>query len=135
VAFLSFSTKGSGGDESPSIKNIRTALDIVRTKRPDLKIEGELQADAALIESVSERKLKSGSEIGHGKANVLVFPDLDSGNIAYKLIERLVPGAKAYGPILQGFAKPISDLSRGVDSASIEGTARIVASQVTSPQE
>ncbi len=128
VALLSFSTKGSGG-HSPSVDLIQQALPLIRAKRPLLKVEGELQADAALIEAVSVRKIGKESAIGHGKANVLVFPSLDAGNIAYKLVERLVPGAKAIGPIGQGFAKPINDLSRGASVEDIVHSALIAAAQ------
>lgn len=129
VALLSYSTKGSGGD-GDSIKTVRRALEIIKERRgDDIKVEGELQADAALIEAVSARKVKEGSDIGHGKANVLVFPDLDSGNIAYKLVERLVPGARAIGPIGQGFAKPMNDLSRGASVEDIVHSALIAALQ------
>lgn len=128
VALLSYSTKGSAGD-GDSIKKVREALVIVKKKRPDIKIEGELQADAALIEAISEKKMKGGSDIGHGKANVLVFPDLDAGNIAYKLVARLVPGAKEIGPVGQGFAKPINDVSRGADFEAIVNSAVVAAIQ------
>ncbi len=130
VAILSYSTKGSGGD-GPTIKIIRDALALVKKNRPSIKIEGELQADAALIEIVSVRKISGESAIGHGKANVLVFPDLDAGNIAYKLVERLVPGAKAIGPVGQGFAKPVNDLSRGARTEDIVHSALIAALQAT----
>ena len=99
------------------------ALAIAKVKAPDLKIDGELQGDAALSSDVAARKLKEPSDVA-GRANVLIFPDLDAGNIAYKLTQQL-SGCRAIGPILQGFAKPISDLSRGasvddiVDSASL----------------
>lgn len=128
VAFLSYSTKGSGGDDS-SIQVVREALKIVQERRPDIKVEGELQADAALIAAVSEKKIGGDSAIGHGKANVLVFPNLDAGNIAYKLVERLVPGARAIGPIGQGFAKPINDLSRGANVSAIVHSALLAALQ------
>ncbi len=126
VALLSYSTKGSGGD-SASIQSVREALAIVKTRRPDIRIEGEMQADAALIATISERKIKGESGIGHGSANVLVFPNLDAGNIAYKLVERLVPGAKAIGPIGQGFSQPINDLSRGASVEDIVDSALVAA--------
>ena len=135
VALLSYSTKGSGGDNGISIPLVREAGAIVRAKRPDIKIEEELQADAALIEAISERKVGKKSTIGHGKANVLVFPSLDAGNIAYKLVERLVPGAKAIGPIGQGFAKPINDLSRGASVEDIVHSALIAAAQAKKNRE
>lgn len=127
VALLSYSTKGSGGDSLP-IENVRKAIELVRARKPELIIDGEMQADAALVKTISDRK-SPGSVVG-GEANVLVFPSLDSGNIAYKLVECLVPGTKALGPILQGLKKPVSDLSRGVQTDDIVGIITIVASQV-----
>ncbi|MEI7709171.1 MAG: phosphate acyltransferase [bacterium] len=126
VALLSYSTKGSGNGES--VIKVKKALELVQAHRPNLIIDGEIQADAALIKSISERKAP-GSILGGG-ANVLVFPSLDSANIAYKLVEQLVPGVLALGPILQGFKKPVSDLSRGVQTGDIVGIITIVASQV-----
>ena len=129
VALLSFGTKGSGGGGG-SVALVREALERVQARRPSLVIDGELQVDAALVAGIAERKAP-GSPIA-GKANVLVFPSLDAGNIAYKLIAQLTPGAKAVGPILQGMAKPISDLSRGVKSEELVDIATIVASQAKS---
>lgn len=127
VALLSYSTHGSGGG-GQSIAKVRSALELVRKRRPELVIDGELQADAALVASISERKAP-GSSLG-GKANVLIFPSLDAANIAYKLVANLVPGSHALGPILQGMKKPMSDLSRGAGVRDIVSTAAIVASQI-----
>lgn len=126
VAFLSYSTKGSGGDNA-SIAIVRQALELVRQRRHDIIADGEIQADAALIKSISERKAP-GNLVG-GNANVLIFPSLDAANIAYKLVECLLPEAHALGPVLQGMAKPISDVSRGVKTDDIVHIATIVASQ------
>ncbi len=124
VAMLSFSTKGSG--KHPLIDKVIEATKIAKEKKPELLIDGELQADAALIPSIGERKAPN-SKIA-GKANVLIFPDLNSGNIAYKLVERLAK-AEAIGPISQGMRKPINDLSRGCSAEDIVNVVAITVLQ------
>jgi phosphate acetyltransferase len=124
VAMLSFSTKGSASHEM--VDRVVNATRIAREMAPDLMIDGELQADAALIESIGQKKAP-GSKIA-GKANVLIFPDLNCGNIAYKLTQRLAH-AEAIGPVLQGMAAPINDLSRGCSVSDIVSLIAITANQ------
>ena len=124
VALLSYSTNGSG--TGPGVDLVKQATNIVKSAHSDLIIEGEIQADAAINPSVSFQKNPK-SLLG-GKANILIFPDLNSGNIAYKLVERL-SGAKAYGPISQGIAKPVNDLSRGCSVDDIVTTIAITSVQ------
>ena len=121
---LSYSTLGSASGEL--VEKVVEATKIVREKNPSLAIEGELQLDAAIVPSVAASKAPN-SKVA-GKANTLIFPDLQAGNIGYKLVQRLA-GAEAYGPILQGFAKPISDLSRGCSVEDIVVTSAITLAQ------
>lgn len=124
VAMLSFSTMGSASHEF--VDKVRKATEIAKAQRPDLAIDGELQLDAALVEDVAQ--LKAPNSPVAGKANVLVFPDLQSGNIGYKLVQRFA-NAEAVGPICQGFAKPINDLSRGCSAEDIVNVVAITAVQ------
>ncbi|MFQ6023375.1 MAG: phosphate acetyltransferase [Acidiferrobacterales bacterium] len=125
VALLSFSTKGSA--HHAHVDKVTEALAIARARAPGLAIDGELQADSALIARVAAMKVKGESPVA-GKANVLIFPNLDAGNIAYKLTQYMA-GARAIGPVLQGFAKPVSDLSRGASIDDIIVTAAILLAQ------
>ena len=126
VAMLSFSTKGSGGDH-PNVLKVREALALVKARDPELLIDGEIQLDTAVIPSVTDTKAP-GSPI-KGKVNVLVFPDLQSGNIGAKLVQRFAK-TESFGPFLQGFAKPISDLSRGAFVEEIINTCAMTLAQV-----
>lgn len=124
VALLSYSTKGSAKGEL--VDKVTSALQLVKASHPDLSIDGELQADAALVPTVADLKAP-GSAVA-GKANVLIFPDLQAGNIGYKLVQRLA-GAEAIGPICQGFNKPVNDLSRGCSSEDVVNVVAMTALQ------
>jgi len=125
VAMLSFSTKGSA--IHPRVDKVTEATRIAKKKAPKFSIDGELQGDSALVEKTAKKKMKGGTGKVGGKANVLIFPDLDAGNISYKLVQTLAK-ANAYGPILQGFNRPVSDLSRGAKVDDILGVIAIVSS-------
>lgn len=124
VAMLSHSTLGSA--KHPDVEKVTKAVEIAKTNYPQIELDGEFQFDAAIVPSVAEKKAPNSKVAGH--ANVLIFPDLDSGNIAYKITERLAH-AKAYGPITQGLAKPVNDLSRGCNEFDIAGVVAITAFQ------
>ncbi|MGN0286846.1 MAG: phosphate acetyltransferase [Atopobiaceae bacterium] len=124
VAMLSFSTKGSAKGDVPT--KVQEATELAHQKNPDLALDGDLQLDAALVPSVAQLKAPGSTVAGH--ANVLVFPDLEAGNIGYKLVQRFA-GAEAYGPVLQGIAKPVNDLSRGCSADDIVGVVAITAVQ------
>ena len=124
VAMLSFSTMGSAKGDVPT--KVQEATKLANEKEPELALDGDLQLDAALVDSVAKLKAP-GSKVA-GKANILIFPDLEAGNIGYKLVQRFA-GADAYGPILQGIAKPVNDLSRGCSAEDIVGVVAITAVQ------
>ena len=124
VAMLSYSTYGSA--KSALVDKMQEATKLAKEKAPELKLDGELQLDAAIVDSVAKSKAPS-SDVA-GSANVLIFPNLDAGNIGYKLTQRLAK-AEAYGPILQGIAKPVNDLSRGCSAEDIAGVVAITAIQ------
>jgi phosphate acetyltransferase len=123
VAMLSFSTRGSGDHDS--VDRVREALQMVRDRDPRLLIDGEFQVDAAIVPAVAARKVPGDSPVA-GRANILIFPDLNAGNIAYKCVQRFAR-ADAFGPFLQGFAKTVSDLSRGSSVADIVGVTTIAS--------
>lgn len=125
VAMMSFSTKGSGGKDE-NVLRVQEGVRLAKEKYPEICLDGELQADAALVPSVTEKKAPNSPITG--KVNTLIFPDLGAGNIGYKLVQRLA-GADAFGPILQGFASPISDLSRGCSVEDIVMTSAITLVQ------
>ena len=124
VAMLSYSTMGSAGGETA--KKVQEATSIIKEAYPDVLADGDLQLDAALVPSVAQLKAPDSSVAG--KANILVFPTLEAGNIGYKLVQRFA-NAQAYGPILQGIAKPVNDLSRGCSAEDIVGVVAITAAQ------
>lgn len=124
VAMTSYSTYGSA--KSHLVEKMQTATKLAKEKAPDIKLDGELQVDAAIVPEIGKSKAP-GSDIA-GKANVLIFPTLDTGNIAYKLVQRLAK-AEAYGPILQGIAKPVNDLSRGCSAEDIAGVVAVTCVQ------
>lgn len=125
VAMLSFSTRASAAH--PHVDKVTEALKIVKERNPSAVVDGEFQADAAILKRVADKKVKDGSDVA-GQANVLIFPDLDAGNIGYKLTQYMA-NAKAIGPFLQGFAKPISDLSRGASADDVVATSAITLAQ------
>ncbi len=124
VAMLSFSTMGSAKGDVPT--KVQEAVKLANEKNPELALDGDLQLDAALVQSVAD--LKAPQSKVAGNANILVFPDLEAGNIGYKLVQRF-GGAEAYGPVLQGIAKPVNDLSRGCSADDIVGVVAITAVQ------
>lgn len=131
VAMLSYSTKGSGGDKDENILRVREAVNILKSRNTDFVFDGEIQLDCAIVPSVMQKKA-SDSPV-KGLANTLIFPDLGAGNIGYKLVQRIA-NAEALGPFLQGFAKPISDLSRGCSIEDIVTTSAVTLVQAGKKQ-
>lgn len=125
VALLSFSTKGSAGH--PKADKVIRALELACVKAPDILMDGEMQADAALVETVARKKMGGNSRVA-GRANILIFPDLDAANIGSKLVQQLA-GARSYGPVLQGFDRPVSDLSRSATVQDVINTTLFVAAK------
>lgn len=128
VALLTYSTKSGDEMKDENVCKVKRAVQIIKSKMPELDVDGELQSDAALVESVAELKAPGSNVAGH--ANILIFPDLNSGNIAYKLVQRLA-GIKAVGPILQGLNAPVNDLSRGTSADEIVLCMAITALQAS----
>ncbi len=126
VAMLTYSTKSGDEMQDENVCKVKRAVEILKTKAPELKVDGELQADAAIVPSVAKLKAPGSTVAGH--ANTLIFPDLNAGNIGYKLVQRLA-GVKAVGPILQGLNKPVNDLSRGTTADEIVLCMAITALQ------
>ena len=124
---LSYSTYGSA--KSDLIDKVVNATELVKEKEPSLQVDGELQLDAAIVKEIGEKKAPGSTVAGH--ANTLIFPDLNAGNIGYKLVQRLAK-AEAYGPLCQGIAKPVNDLSRGCSSDDIVGVVAITSVQAQS---
>jgi phosphate acetyltransferase len=124
VAMLSFSTHGSAIHDQ--VERVTWALELVQARAPDLSVDGELQVDAALVPEVARMKVREDDRGVAGRANILIFPDLDAGNIGYKLVQRTA-GATAIGPIIQGFTRPVSDLSRGATVEDIVGSITLVS--------
>ena len=124
---LSYSTYGSA--KSDLVDKVVKATELVKEKAPDMQVDGELQLDAAIVKEIGEKKAPGSKVAGH--ANTLIFPDLNAGNIGYKLVQRLAK-AEAYGPLCQGIAKPVNDLSRGCSSDDIVGVVAITSLQAQS---